>query len=307
MTLLLSPLWLLNFGAGQGDSAILIAMRRRNANGFPYRAQVLERSFAILDVLAQSTEDLSLADMGARLNLHKSTSYRLLRTLERYHFAQKDIDTGKYRLGSKLLELGARAVARFDLATIARPYLEKLSSQSGETAHLGVLRDCEVVSIAVADGRHALRMSVTIGSKAPVHCSALGKAILALLPEREVDMIVRKRGLRAYTQHTITRRSELKTELAQIRTRGFSIDEQELEEGLKCIGAAVYDYSGRVVAALSIAGAALRLDKKRVSALAPLVARTASDFSASLGYRPGTLVSRHGQEPVASPALAETA
>jgi DNA-binding IclR family transcriptional regulator len=275
----------------QGDSDILIAMRRRNEGGFPYRAQVLDRSFAILDVLGESNEDLSLADMGKKLDLNKSTSYRLLRTLERHRFAEKDFGTGKYRLGSKLLELGARAVARFDLVTIGRPYLEKLSAQTGETAHLGVLCDHEVVSMAAANGRHALRMSVTVGGKAPVHCSSLGKAILALLPENEVDMIVRKYGLKAYTRNTITRRSDLKAELAQIRTRGFAIDDQELEEGLKCIGAAVQDYSGTVVAALSVAGAALRLSKKRVTTLAPLVARVAADFSASLGYRPKSIVS----------------
>jgi DNA-binding IclR family transcriptional regulator len=269
-------------------------VRPRNENGFPYRAQVLERSFAILDVLAQSNEDLSLAEMEEKLKLNKSTSYRLLRTLERYHFAQKDFDTGKYRLGSKLLELGARAVARFDLASIGRPYLERLSKESGETAHLGILRDSEVVSISVVDGRHALRMSVTVGAISSVHCSALGKAMLALLPEQEVDKIVPKHGLKAYTRNTITRRADLKKELIEIRTHGFAIDDQEFEEGLKCIAAGVQDYSGRAVAAVSIAGAALRLTKKRASALAPLVARAASDFSTSLGYRPGTIVpTRH--------------
>ena len=112
---------------------MLNTMRRRSESSqFPYRAQVLDRSFAILDVLAASTEDLSLADMGKKLNLHKSTFYRLLRTLERHRFAEKDFGTGRYRLGSKLLQLGARAVARFDLATIGRPYLENLSGQSGK-------------------------------------------------------------------------------------------------------------------------------------------------------------------------------
>lgn len=267
-------------------------MRRRNENGFPYKAQVLERSFAILDVLAESTEDLSLADMEERLDLNKSTSYRLLRTLERHRFAEKDFGTGKYRLGSKLLELGARAVARFDLVTIGRPFLEKLSAQSGETAHLGVLSGREVVSIAVANGRHNLRMSVTVGGKAPVHCSSLGKAILALLPEAEVDVVLGKEPLRAHTRHTTTRRLDLKAELAQIRTRGFAIDDEELEDGLKCIGAGIQDYSGRVVGALSLAGAALRLNKKRVASLAPLVARMASEFSLNLGYRPAFSTAR---------------
>jgi DNA-binding IclR family transcriptional regulator len=265
-------------------------MRRRSENGFPYRPQVLERTFAILDVLAESTEDLSWAQMEGRLNFDKSTYYRLLRTLEHHRYAERDSQTGKYRLGSKLLELGSRAVARFDLATACRPYLERLSGQSGETALLGVFRDGQVITLTVVEGRHALRMGVTVGGKAPVHCSAIGKAILAFLPEDEVGSIVRNSGLIRYTRHTITRRSEFKAELAQIRNRGFAMDNQELEAGLKCIGAAVQDRSGRVIAALSIAGAAVRFDRKRVSTLAPLVSRIASDFSASLGYRPGPVV-----------------
>jgi IclR family KDG regulon transcriptional repressor len=268
---------------------------RSENNGFPYASQVLKRSFAILDILAESTEDLTLADMGKKLDLDKSTFYRLLRTLELYRYAEKDFGTGKYHLGSKLLQLGARAIARFDLATICRPYLEKLSGQTGETAALGVLCDGEVVAIAVADSRHVLRMYVTVGGKSPVHCSSLGKAILAYLPEKEVNVIVRKHRLRAYTRNTITRRSELKAELARIRRGGFAIDDQELEDGLKCIGAPVQDSSGRVVAALSIAGAALRLTKKRISFLTPLVTRTASDFSGNLGYRPGAIVSPGNQ------------
>ena len=225
---------------------MLSNMRRRREGGqFPYRAQVLDRSFAILDLLAASSEDLSLADMGETLKLHKSTFYRLLENSPNRHplLRKKDFDTGKYRLGSKLLQLGSRAVARFDLATVGRPYLEKLKEQSGETAALGVLSDGEVVSIAVAEGRHVLRMHVTVGGKVPVHCSALGKAILAFLPEKEVDMIVRKHGLKANTRHTITRRPELKAELAHIRTAGFAIDDQEIEDGLKCVGAAVRDSS----------------------------------------------------------------
>lgn len=239
----------------------------------------------ILDVLAESGEDLSLVDLEEKLDFNKSTCYRLLRTLEHHRYAEKDIGTGKYRLGSKLLELGSRAIARFDLATIGRPYLEKLRKMSGETANLGVLSGSEVVTIALAEGRHALQMSSAVGRKAPLHCSSLGKAILSLLPEPEVDTILRKYTPHAYTRHTITRRADMKVELAQIRKRGFAIDDQELEEGVKCIGAGIRNYSGRVVAALSIAGPALRLNQKRISTLVPLVVQTASEFSASLGYQ----------------------
>ena len=129
-------------------------------------------------------------------------------------------------------------------------------------------------------------MSVTVGGKLPAHCTSLGKAILAHLPEEEVNLIVRKDGLKLYTPNTITRRSELMAELAQIRDRGFAIDDQEHEIGLKCIGSVVQNQSGAVVGALSIAGSAMRLTRKKVASLAPFVAQSAFEFSMSLGYRP---------------------
>jgi IclR family KDG regulon transcriptional repressor len=262
---------------------------RPRTDRFPYRAQVVERTFKILDILASSVKDQDLAEIVQVSGIQKSTCYRLMRILERHHFAERDVDTGKYQPGSKLLELGARASARVNLAAVAGPFLEKLSRETRETAHLGILSDGEVVSIATSNGYHAVRMSVTIGRRSPVHCSSLGKSILAFLPEEKVDSVLRERGLKSYTKYTIGRRSELKVELKQVRAHGFAVDDQELEEGLKCIGSPVRDYSGKVVAALSIAGTALRFTKERVRAMAPLVVQTASDLSVCLGYRSDSL------------------
>jgi len=260
-------------------------MRRRSASKFPYRTQVLERAFTILDVLASSGKDQSLAEVVERVGVNRSTCYRLLRILERHHFTERDSATGKYRLGSKLLELGKQAASRFDLAQLARPYLERLSQESGETAHLGILCDGEVVSIANVDSHHALRISGTLGLRSPAHCSSLGKALLAFLPEADVNELVRRQGLKPYTRNTITRRADLKRELQQIRRRGYAIDDEELEDGLKCIGAPVRDYSGRAIAALSIAGAAFRLNGERLPLLARSVVRAAADLSIKLGFR----------------------
>lgn len=264
---------------------ILNSMRRRSESKFPYRTQVLERAFTILDVLASSGKDQSLAEMTERAGVNRSTCYRLLRILERHHFTDRDPVTGKYRLGSKLLELGKQSASRFDLAQLARPYLEWLSQESGETAHLGILCDGEVVSIANVDSHHALRISGTLGLRSPAHCSSLGKALLAFLPEADVNELVRRQGLKPYTRNTITTRAGLKRELQQIRRRGYAIDDEELEEGLKCIGAPVRDSSGRAIAALSIAGAAFRLNGERLPLLAQSVVRAAADLSSKLGFR----------------------
>lgn len=273
-------------------------MIRREEKVFPYRAQVLERAFAILDMLAESAADMSLADMHKKSSLNKSTFYRLLRTLERYRFVEKDPGTKRYRLGGRFLELGVRIAARFDLVTTVRPYLEKLSQKTGETAHLGILADGDVVSIAVVDGRHALRMSVTVGSRVPANCSALGKAILALRPPQELDFVLSKYGHKARTRQSITQRAELLSELTRIRARGFAIDDEELEEGLRCVAAPVQDYSGRVVAAISIAGPSFRITKKSVSTLASYVAGIATEFSRSLGYQPGVAPSDNGNSSI---------
>jgi DNA-binding IclR family transcriptional regulator len=143
----------------------------------------------------------------------------------------------------------------------------------------------EVISIASVDGRHALRISGMLGRRDPIHCSSLGKAILAFLPAREADQLVRECDLKAYTRNTITSRTEFQRELQEIRERGYALDDQELEAGLGCIGAPVHDSSGRVAAAVSIAGAAFRLSPERLPALAHLVVQTAFDLSGRLGYR----------------------
>ena len=125
----------------------------------------------------------------------------------------------------------------------------------------------------------------------PANCSALGKVILALGPQQNIDEILRKVGRKARTQHTITRRTHLLAELARIRTRGYAIDDEELEEGLKCIAAPVQDYSGKVVAAISIAGPSFRLTRAALTSLIPYVAQIAAEFSQSLGFQAGSSIS----------------
>lgn len=258
---------------------------RQLSEGEPiYRAQVLDRVFTILDVLASSKKDQSLVELTESLGLHKSTTHRLLKILERHHFVERDGSSGKYLLGSKLLELGMRVAARLDLAGLSRPHLEKLSQESGETAHVGVLRGGEVVSIANVEGHHTLRTPATVGRKSPAHCSGLGKAMLSALSEKDVETIIRQQGLKGYTRNTITRRPALKSELQAVRHRGYALDEEEFEEGLKCIAAPVFDHSGNAIAAISIAGAAFRLNAGRIPSLSRAVMYAAACLSRSLGH-----------------------
>lgn len=250
-----------------------------------YRVQVLDRAFTILNALAENGSELGLVEVSAQLRLHKSTVHRLLAALERNRYVERSLSSGKYRLGWKLFELGMQAVAHRDLFQLARPVLEWLMAETGETAHVGVLQEGEVISVLNVESRQTVRTPSTVGTRAPAHCTSLGKAILACLPRQQVMEFVRARGLRSYTCNTITQLSLLESELRRIRDRGYAVDNEEREEGLRCIGAPVLDHTGRVLAAISIAGPAFRMGQDRLSALATSVMSAAARLSASLGYQ----------------------
>ena len=256
------------------------------AGGSIYRIQVLERTFGILQALADDGSDVSLAELAGRLGLHKSTTHRLLMVLEADHFVEKCAGSGKYHLGSRLIDLGRAALARIDVFELARPHLRALTAETGETAHLAVLRGGEVVSVVNAESRQTVRTPATVGTRSPAHCTSLGKAILASLPPEQLDEFLRRHVMEAHTRKTITSSSRFRAELRAIRDRGYAVDNEELEEGLRCIGAPVQDHTGAVIAAVSIAGPAYRIRIDRVPTLAIPVVRTAGRISESLGYRP---------------------
>lgn len=257
-----------------------------------YRVQVLDRAVAILQVLADSEGDLGPAQIANTLGLHKSTIHRLLAVLEQHSLVTKTLQNGKYSLGLRLFELGNRAVARLDLGRHAQPLLERLAAETGETAHVCVLDNGEMVSVASAESPQTVRTPMTLGRRTPLHCTSVGKAMLAFLPERTVDELLRGRSMRAYTRHTLTTRIALLGQLVAARQRGYTVDDEEIEDGLRCVGAPVWNYSGTVVAAISIAGPAFRISKDRIPALARSVSAAADELSMELGYRPSSSESR---------------
>ena len=250
-----------------------------------YRVQVLERTFRILDVLAEDNSGVGLTGMAERLKLHKSTTHRLIMVLESNGFVEKNDTNGKYRLGSRLMQLGLSAVARLDVCEVAGPFLRMLVQQTGETAHLGVLRDGEVVSLINIESGQTLRTPSTVGTRTPAHCTSLGKAILAFSPEERLDDFLHGRTLKSYTPKTITSPARFKTELRAICKRGYSIDNEEREQGLRCIGAPVYDSSNNVIAAIGIAGPAFRITDRRLAVCSTAVVNIAGKISAALGRR----------------------
>jgi IclR family KDG regulon transcriptional repressor len=250
-----------------------------------YRVQVLDRALSILEVLGQEEPELTLAELSERLRLPKSTVHRLLGVLEQHRFVEKAARGGKYRLGLRLFELGSKVIANLDLRERARPYLERLVLETGETTHLCVLDDGEVLYLEKVEASRTVRVPSIVGQRYPVHCGAAGKSLLAFLPDDELDKLIRARGLKAYTSNTITTLAQLRSELQLIRDRGYAIDNEEFEQGLRCIGAPVRDYSNKVIAAISIAGPTFRITEEKIPALARSVVAVAKELSAELGYQ----------------------
>ncbi len=252
----------------------------------PYRVQVLDRAVAILELLWRQGPELSVMEISHTLGINKSTVRRILKALASHRLVEENESTGRYRLGIRLFELGSSVVARLDPQERARPYLERLVLETGETAHLCILDRGEVLYLDKHEPMRTMRIPSEVGRRNPAHCTAVGKALLAYLPEEELEELVRQHGLRAYTARTITTLAELKRELARVREQGYSVDNEEFEEGLRCIGAPIRDYSGRVVASISIAGPAFRLTEEKVPVLAHSVVEVARELSEELGYRP---------------------
>jgi len=257
-----------------------------------YRVQVLDRSFQILDALAAAPDDVSPVELATRLRLHKSTIHRLLVVLEQQRFIRRTPD-GRYGLGTKLIEMGTRAIAKLDLGERAAPVLRQLAQETGETAHISVLSGTEMMSIGNVPGRWTLTTPSTVGRRTKIYCTSLGKAFIAFLPDDRREDLLRRVPLTSHTRRTITDPTALGEELARIRRRGYAVDNEEVEEGLRCIGAPVRDFTGEVIGSLGIAGPVFRVQKGRLSELSSLVVKAADQLSVELGYS-GELPGRKG-------------
>ena len=238
--------------------------------------QSLDRALSILDVLRFSHRDLPLSEVAARAGLPKSTTHRLLSTLEMRGFAARDPETGGYRLGLK-------NVAPVGAGPQIRHVLEGLADRSGETANLGALIGREVLYVDRADSPQALRWQLGVGSRVPVHSSALGKAILASLPDVEVAVHLPRR-LQRNTPNTITDQDAFLRELDVVRARGYALDDEEFMEGVRCVAVPVLATSGHDVrAALSLAGPAFRLTRDRATGQVEALKRAAATVGRVLG------------------------
>jgi DNA-binding IclR family transcriptional regulator len=251
-------------------------------SGNLYQLHSLDRAVAVLEMLGESDTALSLAEVCQRLRLHKSTAHRSLMVLERSALIERTPEN-RYRLGLKLYELGNRAVEQVDLRTRVHPYFRRLAAQVGETVHLSVLQKTSIVYLDKVEPNRRVCVSSKTGTSNPVYCTSMGKAMLAFQPPDVIEQIVSKIRFVRYTRKTLTSRDALLKALERVRRRGYAIDDQEIEVGVRCIGAPIFDEKHRAIAAVSVSGPASRITAPTMPEIAEHLLRCCRDISVSLG------------------------
>jgi DNA-binding IclR family transcriptional regulator len=243
----------------------------------------IDRAIDVLEALAfhDGPELLRLSDIARQTGIHPSTAYRLLQRLAARGLVGR-VD-GRYAIGLRAFELGAAWSRGSSVAATAKPVMERLVAAVNETAHLGVLDGSEVAYVEKVESNHAVHTRSQIGRRMPAHSTAVGKALLAFLDDAELDAR-RAQPLTRRTENTILTWPELDRELAATRERGYSIDDAENEDGVRCVGAPIFGYEGRLVASLSISAPAQRFPRERVPELARILVAAANDVSARLGH-----------------------
>lgn len=246
--------------------------------------QTLERSLDILEVLAHTEEPLGVTEIGNRISLHKSTVHRILQTLCYRGYVEKEKDNERYKLGIKIVELGIRFFNDLEIRKVAGPVLEDLAKQLDEVVHLVLHDDGEVVYIDKRESSHVVSMRSKVGRRAPMHCTAVGKALLSTMSDEEVLHILDSKGMPRYTPNTITEAEALMTDLNGIRESKISVEREENEIGIICLGTPVFDYSGRAIGAISVSGPAARMREKGIERIGEELKRSGEIISANMGF-----------------------
>ncbi len=245
--------------------------------------QSLGRGLSLLDSLAESPDGVCLSDLCQQVGLSVSTAHRLLTTLEQQGYVRCHPGTRRWSIGVQAFIVGSAFAQARDLVEIARPRMRSLMEESGETVNFAVLDGGEAVFLAQVECRQMMRALAPPGVRVPLHCSGLGKALLAALPEAEIGRILRRRGLPRLTPRTLTTVARLRADLARSRERGYAFDDEEHSIGLRCVAAAVLDEHGEPVGAVSLSAPAVRLPDERIARLAALVRGTAAAIAGAFG------------------------
>lgn len=252
-----------------------------------YLINSILRATKILKALSGGRTHFKMGELARELKLDRSTTYRILLSLEEAGFVTKDPRTSTYSLGLGAFEVGNAYLRQTDLIQAARPVMAELARRVQETVHLAVLSDTEIVYLDKVDSPRTLGVMSKIGQRSPLYCTALGKTLLAFQSEPEQQRILRRIRLMRMTPRTITSKPRLLEELKLVRTRGYAFDHREIEEDVECIAAPIRSHTGEVIAALSISGPRRKIGTSEEGEFIRQVVEAAALISSKLGFPRG--------------------
>jgi DNA-binding IclR family transcriptional regulator len=243
--------------------------------------QSVDRALSILEVLARIGE-AGVTDIGAELDVHKSTAFRLLTTLEAHRLVEQAGERGKYRLGTGVLRLAAATTARLDLVQEARTVCRHLAAETGETVNMAVLSGSSALYVDQVAGSVAVQSHNWVGQHIPLHATSNGKVLLSGLDRSSQEELLG--SLPAYTERTVTKKAALRAELADVRDRGYALAVDELEVGLTAVAAPIRNAHGDVIASISVSGQTFRMPADRLDEIVAHVVEAAREVSYRLGW-----------------------
>ncbi|MFV0413196.1 MAG: IclR family transcriptional regulator [Oscillospiraceae bacterium] len=251
----------------------------------PSHVQSVQRALLLLELLSKERREMSLTDIARALQWPKSTVHGLLATLRDFHYVDQSPDSGKYRLGIRLFELGTQVADSWNIREVARPYMLHLSDTLHEMVQMGKEDKGDVLYVEKVDSAQMMRIVSEVGARLPMHCTGLGKMLLSHMPFSKVKWIVSQKGLEARTGKTITNLPALKKELEAIQQQGYAMDDCEIMDSLRCVAAPIFNRYGEVEFAISVSGFANGMWGEHLEKAIAEVKLAAQAISAKMGYR----------------------
>ncbi|MBP7176426.1 MAG: IclR family transcriptional regulator [Thermoclostridium sp.] len=246
--------------------------------------QSLDRTLDIIELLATSPQGMGVTEIGLQLQLHKSTVHRLVTALARRGYIEKDQKTGLYQIGLKFIEISSHHLHQLELKTEAAPLMRHLAEMTGQITHLAILDETDVVYIEKVDVVQSLRLYSHIGRRIPVYCSALGKVLLSGQDVSRQKQTIQSIIFTPFTENTVQDPEIFFSELQRTTQRGWAVDNEEHESGIRCIAAPVKDFTRKVIAAISVSGERNTMTAEKDENLITLVTETAHAISKKMGF-----------------------
>jgi DNA-binding IclR family transcriptional regulator len=250
-------------------------------------ATAVERALNILEAAAQRRDGLTNSEISRKLGIPKSSASYILRTLERRGYLRRDAKSGRYRLGLKILSLGGDAQGNLEIADVALPFMRALGEKIQMTVHLAVLDQGEAVYVEKVEAPGFFKVNTWVGRRMFLHSTSVGKCLLAWLPKREIENVVRQHGLKKRTPKTITTVSRLLADLEHVKQSGYAVDDEENSLGARCLGAPIFDAVGNVLAALGASGTLTQVDEANMPRMIEALKETARRITRQLSRSGG--------------------